>query len=135
MGQTRGSAELGRELGDIGGPLIVAGVASASTLAFGYAALALLPGGACCSHWRDASSAWRIHDHRAPERNVRRGLAAMGRAAACMWCSTSTGQPPIGCRPPIGEPCRSIGRRVIRSGVLVTDRSPIPVGPEPPAES
>jgi len=42
MGQTMGSAELGRELGDAGGPLLVAGVATASTLATGYAALALL---------------------------------------------------------------------------------------------
>ena len=42
MGQTMGSAELGRELGDAGGPLLVAGVATVSTLAFGYAALAVL---------------------------------------------------------------------------------------------
>ncbi|OLR93203.1 MFS transporter [Actinokineospora bangkokensis] len=42
MGQTMGSAELGRELGDAGGPLLVAGVATVSALAFGYAALAVL---------------------------------------------------------------------------------------------
>src|SRR6478735_7433497 len=42
MGQTMGSAELGRELGDAGGPLLVAGVATASTLATGYATLAAL---------------------------------------------------------------------------------------------
>ncbi|PXW28982.1 UNVERIFIED_CONTAM: putative MFS family arabinose efflux permease [Williamsia faeni] len=42
MGQTMGSAELGRELGDAGGPLLVAGVATVTTLAFGYAALAVL---------------------------------------------------------------------------------------------
>ena len=42
LGQTMGSAELGRELGDAGGPLLVAAVATAATLAFGYAALALL---------------------------------------------------------------------------------------------
>lgn len=42
MGQTMGSAELGRELGDAGGPLLVAGVATAATLTYGYAALALL---------------------------------------------------------------------------------------------
>jgi MFS family permease len=42
MGQTMGAAELGRELGDAGGPLLVAGVATVSTLAFGYAALAAL---------------------------------------------------------------------------------------------
>ncbi|MER5178533.1 MFS transporter [Streptomyces sp. NPDC002896] len=42
LGQTMGSAELGRELGDAGGPLLVAAVATLSTLAYGYAALALL---------------------------------------------------------------------------------------------
>jgi MFS family permease len=40
LGQTMGSAELGRELGDAGGPLLVAAVATASTLATGFAALA-----------------------------------------------------------------------------------------------
>ncbi|MFF7276897.1 MFS transporter [Streptomyces griseorubiginosus] len=42
LGQTMGSAELGRELGDAGGPLLVAAVATATTLAYGYAALAVL---------------------------------------------------------------------------------------------
>ncbi|MFG2279841.1 MFS transporter [Streptomyces asoensis] len=42
MGQTMGAAELGRELGDAGGPLLVAGVGTAATLAYGYAALAAL---------------------------------------------------------------------------------------------
>ncbi|MGW4471392.1 MFS transporter [Nonomuraea sp. NPDC004354] len=42
LGQTMGAAELGRELGDAGGPLLVAGVATASTPAYGFAALALL---------------------------------------------------------------------------------------------
>ncbi|GAB2857200.1 hypothetical protein GCM10022221_65990 [Actinocorallia aurea] len=42
MGQTMGAAELGRELGDAGGPLLVAGVATVATLTYGYAALALL---------------------------------------------------------------------------------------------
>ncbi len=43
MGQTRTqSAELGRELGDAGGPLLVAGVATISTLAVGFATLAVL---------------------------------------------------------------------------------------------
>ncbi|MGW5052626.1 MFS transporter [Actinokineospora sp. NPDC004072] len=42
MGQTMGSAELGRELGDAGGPLLVAGVATATTLTAGYAVLAVL---------------------------------------------------------------------------------------------
>ena len=42
LGQTMGSAELGRELGDAGGPLVVAGVATAATLGTGYLALAAL---------------------------------------------------------------------------------------------
>ncbi|MFF4269421.1 MFS transporter [Streptomyces sp. NPDC001536] len=42
LGQTMGAAELGRELGDAGGPLLVAGVAVAATLTYGYGALALL---------------------------------------------------------------------------------------------
>ncbi|MGW0044000.1 MFS transporter [Rhodococcus sp. NPDC003348] len=40
IGQTMGAAELGRELGDAGGPLLVAGVAAAATLTAGFAALA-----------------------------------------------------------------------------------------------
>ncbi len=35
LGQTMGAAELGRELGDAGGPLLVAGVATAATLGVG----------------------------------------------------------------------------------------------------
>ncbi|NUS17491.1 MAG: MFS transporter [Streptomyces sp.] len=42
LGQTMGAAELGRELGDAGGPLLVAGVAVAATLTYGYAVLAAL---------------------------------------------------------------------------------------------
>lgn len=42
LGQTMGSAELGRELGDAGGPLLVAAVASVASLTYGYAALAAL---------------------------------------------------------------------------------------------
>ncbi|WUW51542.1 MFS transporter [Streptomyces sp. NBC_01456] len=42
LGQTMGSAELGRELGDAGGPLLVGAAATLATLAYGYAALALL---------------------------------------------------------------------------------------------
>lgn len=42
LGQTMGSAELGRELGDAGGPLLVAAVATVAGLAYGYAALAFL---------------------------------------------------------------------------------------------
>lgn len=42
LGQTMGAAELGRELGDAGGPLLVAAVASLTTLTHGYAVLAVL---------------------------------------------------------------------------------------------
>ena len=42
LGQTMGAAELGRELGDAGGPLLVAAVATATALTWGYAALALI---------------------------------------------------------------------------------------------
>ncbi|MEV7235063.1 MFS transporter [Streptomyces sp. NPDC051020] len=40
LGQTMGTAELGRELGDAGGPLLVAAAASAATLTWGFAVLA-----------------------------------------------------------------------------------------------
>lgn len=42
LGQTMGAAELGRELGDAGGPLLVAAVATVTSLTHGYAALAVL---------------------------------------------------------------------------------------------
>jgi MFS family permease len=42
LGQTMGSAELGRELGDAGGPLLVAAIATGASLTYAYAALALL---------------------------------------------------------------------------------------------
>ncbi|MFL6055508.1 MAG: MFS transporter [Actinoallomurus sp.] len=42
LGQTMGAAELGRELGDAGGPLLVAAVAAAIPLTGGFAALAAL---------------------------------------------------------------------------------------------
>jgi MFS family permease len=42
LGQTMGTAELGRELGDAGGPLLVAGVATAAALSYGYATLAVV---------------------------------------------------------------------------------------------
>ncbi|ANP48365.1 MFS transporter [Streptomyces griseochromogenes] len=44
LGQTMGAAELGRELGDAGGPLLVAAVASGSTLSHGFGALGMLIG-------------------------------------------------------------------------------------------
>jgi MFS family permease len=42
MGQTMGAAELGREAGDAGGPLLVGAIAAGASLGWGYAALALL---------------------------------------------------------------------------------------------
>ncbi|MEU0089533.1 MFS transporter [Kribbella sp. NPDC006257] len=42
LGQTMGTAELGRELGDAGGPLLVAAIATTTALTYGYAALAVL---------------------------------------------------------------------------------------------
>ena len=45
LGQTMGAAELGRELGDAGGPLLVAAVASAAGLPYGFAVLAVLTAG------------------------------------------------------------------------------------------
>ncbi|MFF1881404.1 MFS transporter [Pseudarthrobacter sp. NPDC058196] len=42
MGRTMGSAELGRELGDAGGPLLVGGIATATALPFGLGVLAVL---------------------------------------------------------------------------------------------
>ncbi|WP_198679359.1 MFS transporter [Thermomonospora amylolytica] len=42
LGQTMGAAELGRELGDAGGPLLVGAVAAVATLTYGYAALAVV---------------------------------------------------------------------------------------------
>ncbi|MBC9727510.1 MFS transporter [Streptomyces sp. TRM68367] len=42
LGQTMGAAELGRELGDAGGPLVVAGTAVVTTLSGGFVALAAL---------------------------------------------------------------------------------------------
>lgn len=46
LGRTMGSAELGRELGDAGGPLLVGGVAVAVGLPWGLGALALTVGAA-----------------------------------------------------------------------------------------
>ncbi|CAN5352142.1 N/A [soil metagenome] len=42
MGRTMGTAELGRELGDAGGPLLVGAVAAAASVAVGLGALALV---------------------------------------------------------------------------------------------
>lgn len=46
LGRTMGSAELGRELGDAGGPLLVGGMAVAAGLPWGLGALAVLVGAA-----------------------------------------------------------------------------------------
>ncbi|MGW8362699.1 MFS transporter [Streptomyces wedmorensis] len=63
MGQTMGAAELGRELGDAGGPLLVAAVATVATLTYGYAALALLTAvGAALALTRRTSSAPQTQD-------------------------------------------------------------------------
>lgn len=42
IGQTMGAAEVGRELGEAGGPVLLAAVATLATLTYGFAALALL---------------------------------------------------------------------------------------------
>ncbi|WP_051808978.1 MFS transporter [Actinoplanes subtropicus] len=42
LGQTMGTAELGRELGDAGGPLLVAGVATYASLGLGFVVLGFL---------------------------------------------------------------------------------------------
>ncbi|MFD7660914.1 MFS transporter, partial [Actinosynnema sp. NPDC059797] len=42
LGQTLGSAEVGRELGDAGGPLLVGALAAATTLGVGLLGLAAL---------------------------------------------------------------------------------------------
>ena len=45
LGQTMGAAEVGRELGDAGGPLLVGAIAAAVSLGGGIAALAIVLGG------------------------------------------------------------------------------------------
>lgn len=50
MGRTMGSAELGRELGDAGGPLVVGAVATAASLPLGLGLLALLVAAAGVPH-------------------------------------------------------------------------------------
>nr|MDP9498231.1 MFS transporter [Actinomycetota bacterium] len=61
LGQTMGSAEVGRELGDAGGPLLVAGVAALAALSAGYlvlaAAVAVLPLAARATSGRSAGGA------------------------------------------------------------------------------
>lgn len=42
MGRTMGAAEMGRELGDAGGPLLVGGIAAAASLAVGLGVLAIV---------------------------------------------------------------------------------------------
>ncbi|MER6763727.1 MFS transporter, partial [Amycolatopsis sp. NPDC000746] len=42
LGQTMGAAEVGRELGDAGGPLLVGAIASAATLGAGFGGLAVV---------------------------------------------------------------------------------------------
>ncbi|TYB42086.1 MFS transporter [Actinomadura chibensis] len=54
LGQTMGAAELGRELGDAGGPLLVAAVAAAAALPWGFAALAVVLAAAAPAYRRAA---------------------------------------------------------------------------------
>lgn len=56
MGRTMGSAELGRELGDAGGPLLVGGVATLTALPFGLGALALVVAAASLPRLQQPSS-------------------------------------------------------------------------------
>jgi MFS family permease len=49
LGQTMGAAEVGRELGDAGGPLLVGAVAAVLTLNWGLAALAIVLIGTACA--------------------------------------------------------------------------------------
>ncbi|UYO97074.1 MFS transporter [Microbacterium sp. M28] len=52
MGRTMGSAELGRELGDAAGPLVVGGVATVAGVPFGLGILAVLTAGMGATAWR-----------------------------------------------------------------------------------
>jgi MFS family permease len=60
MGRTMGSAEMGREVGDAGGPLLVGGIASVATVTLGLGALGLLIAGSaalCAALIRPANDA------------------------------------------------------------------------------
>lgn len=61
MGRTMGSAELGRELGDAAGPLLVGGVAGIATVPIGLAVLAVATGGAGIGGW---AALRRVTSHR-----------------------------------------------------------------------
>ena len=52
MGRTMGNAELGRELGDAGGPLLVGGIAAVATLPVGLSVLAGVTAAAAAVTWR-----------------------------------------------------------------------------------
>ncbi|EME17452.1 MFS transporter [Rhodococcus triatomae] len=56
IGQTLGAAELGRELGDAGGPLLVGGVAAVATLTVGYGVLAAVTALWPAAAWRPRTS-------------------------------------------------------------------------------
>jgi MFS family permease len=62
LGQTMGSAELGRELGDAGGPLLVGGVAVLAGLSWGFATLAILVAAAA-----GIAARWTRRTREAPE--------------------------------------------------------------------
>ncbi|MFJ9011199.1 MFS transporter [Streptomyces canus] len=66
LGQTMGAAELGRELGDAGGPLLVAAVASLATLTYGFGVLAAVIGmGAVVAVARRRSASAPVRDGKA----------------------------------------------------------------------
>jgi len=56
LGQTMGAAEIGRELGDAGGPLLVGAIAAAVSLGGGIAALAIALGGVALINTRRSRS-------------------------------------------------------------------------------
>ncbi|BCW44551.1 MFS transporter [Arthrobacter sp. StoSoilB5] len=67
LGRTMGSAELGRELGDAGGPLLVGGVAVAAGLPWGLGALALAVGAAAFAAPASAASGSATKAARKPQ--------------------------------------------------------------------
>ena len=60
MGRTMGTAELGRELGDAAGPLVVGIVAATATLPLGLGALSFLVFGAAAVSYRTLTPADKI---------------------------------------------------------------------------
>lgn len=69
MGRTMGAAEIGREIGDAGGPLLVGGIAAAASLAAGLGTLAVVLAGMA------ALCAALLYRHPRPERSPRHVFA------------------------------------------------------------